>query len=35
MGRGELWDQEYRTNMGGEQSTFTFALHGNGMWNST
>ena len=29
MGRGELWDQEYRTNMGGEQSTSTFALHGN------
>ena len=28
MGRGESWDQEYRTNMSVEQSTFTFALHG-------
>ena len=30
MGRGGSWDQDYRTNMGGEQSTFSFALHGNG-----
>ena len=30
MGRGESWDREYRTNMGGEQNTFTFALRGHG-----
>ena len=29
MDRTGLWDEEYRTNMGGEQSTFTFALRGN------
>ena len=43
MDRAGSWDQEYRTNMGGEQSTFTFALRGNGkrgivhnpgMWSS-
>ena len=30
MDRTGSWDQEYRTNIGGEQSTFTFALRGNG-----
>ena len=29
MDRTGSWDQEYRTNLGGEQSTFAFALRGN------
>ena len=30
MDRTGSWDEEYRTNMCGKQSTFTFALRGDG-----